>query len=61
MKAELNEHGIITLTSENPTEVYALKHWVMESWISPGDEMRMEIGHWRGSNLIVSAEQKKEG
>jgi hypothetical protein len=54
MKAELNENGVMNVTPETPTEVYALKQWSMAAWVMMNDIDRMENGHWRGSMLITN-------
>ena len=54
MRAEINEHGVLRLTPDTPTDAYALKQWAISAWVTMEDVVRAENGHWRGSKLLVS-------
>jgi len=53
MKAELDEHGVLTVKPETPTESYALKKWAQEAWVPAEDVKRLESGHIRGSMIVI--------
>ena len=54
MKAELDENGVMMLTSESATEAYALKHWVEAALIDVSPPLRTESCLWRGSMLMTN-------
>lgn len=54
MKAEMNSHGVITLTPENSLEAYALRQWHASANVKHRDDQRQENEHWRGSRLKVT-------
>lgn len=60
MKAEIDSHGVVTLTAESSVEAYALRQWVVESLVMQDDVKRAEKCHWRGSRLLVSTNMAKE-
>lgn len=57
MKAELNYHGMLIISPENVTEVYALKKWKEEAGISDESNGAIAID---SSHLIIELKVREE-
>jgi len=53
MRAELNEHGVLTVMPETPTEAYALRKWGEESMVPMRSETLNENLFVRGSAILI--------
>lgn len=54
MRAELNEHGVLTVMPETPTEAYALRRWGEQSVVMMRSEALNEELFVRGSAILIS-------
>lgn len=53
MKVEIDENGVMTITSETPIEAFALRNWSEKAEVRFEDLKRMEEVFIRGGKFIT--------
>lgn len=54
MKATISSTGVLTITTDNETEAYALVQWQKNSVIKMDDDQRNEKGYYKGSSIKLT-------
>jgi hypothetical protein len=60
MKAYINVSGQLVIEPEDSTQKYALNSWHEKNYLTSEDLSRAEVGHIRGSALLIKSAREVE-